>query len=42
MATTHRTMTDKITRRAVPPGKPRSPYDDLLNGVAQGQPMGVA
>jgi hypothetical protein len=41
MATVHRTTTEEIAQLAVPPDKPRSPYDDLLDDVAQGQPMRV-
>ena len=41
MVTVHRTTTEEIAQLAVPPDKPRSPYDDLLNEVAQGQPMRV-
>ena len=32
---------EEIAQRAVPPDKPRSPYDDLLDAVALGQPMRV-
>jgi len=41
MVTVHRTTTEEIAQLAVPPDKPRSPYDDLLDAVAQGQPMRV-
>jgi len=41
MVTIHRTTTEEIAQLAVPPDKPRSPYDDLLDDVAQGQPMRV-
>jgi len=41
MVTVHRTTTEEIAQLAVPPDKPRSPYDDLLDEVAQGQPMRV-
>jgi len=41
MVTVHRTTTEEIAQLAVPPDKPRSPYDDLLDDVAQGQPMRV-
>jgi len=39
--TVHRTTKDEIAHLAVPPDKPRSPYDALLDDVAQGQPMRV-
>jgi len=41
MVTVHRTTTEEIAQLAAPPDKPRSPYDDLLDAVAQGQPMRV-
>ena len=41
MVTVHRTTTEEIAQLAVPLNKPRSPYDDLLDEVAQGQPMRV-
>jgi hypothetical protein len=41
MVTIHRTTTEEIAQLAVQPDKPRSPYDDLLDTVAQGQPMRV-
>jgi len=41
MVTIHRTTTDEIAQLAVQQDKPRSPYDDLLDEVAQGQPMRV-
>jgi len=41
MVTIHRATKDEIARLAVPADKPRSPYDDLLDDVAQGQPMRV-
>jgi len=41
MVTVHRTTTEEIAQLAVPPDKPRSPYDDLLDDVAQGQSMRV-
>ncbi len=41
MVTIHRTTNDEIAQLAVQPDKPRSPYDDLLDQVAQGQPMRV-
>ncbi len=36
MVTIHRTTTEEIAHLAVQPDKPRSPYDDLLDAVAQG------
>lgn len=41
MVTIHRTTRDEIAQLAVPSDRPRSPYDDLLDDVAQGQPMRV-
>jgi len=41
MVTIHRTTKDEITQLAVQPDKPRSPYDDLLDDVAQGQAMRI-
>lgn len=41
MVTIHRTTKDEIAQLSVPLDKPRSPYDDLLDDVAQGQPMRV-
>ncbi len=41
MVTVHRTTKEEIAQLAVQPDKPRSPYDDLLDEVAQGQPMRV-
>ncbi len=41
MVTVHRTTTEEIAQLAVAPDKPRSPYDDLLDDVAQGLPMRV-
>lgn len=41
MVIVHRTTKEEITQLAVQPNKPRSPYDDLLDEVAQGQPMCV-
>ncbi len=41
MVTIHPTTTDEIAQLAVQQDKPRSPYDDLLDAVAQGQPMRV-
>ena len=41
MVTIHRTTKEEITQLAVALDKPRSPYDDLLDDVAQGQPMRV-
>jgi len=41
MVTVHRTTKDEIAQLALQPDKPRSPYDDLLDEVAQGQPMRV-
>ncbi len=41
MVTIHRTTKDEIAQLAVQPDKPRSPYDALLDEVAQGQPMRV-
>jgi hypothetical protein len=41
MVTVHRTTQEEIAQLAVPADKPRSPYDDLLDDVAQGQPMRV-
>ncbi len=37
----HHHTTEEIAQLAVQPDKPRSPYDDLLDDVAQGQPMRV-
>ncbi len=39
--TVHRTTKDEIAHLALQPDKPRSPYDDLLDDVVQGQPMRV-
>jgi hypothetical protein len=41
MVTIHHTTKDELAQLAVQPDKPRSPYDDLLDQVAQGQPMRV-
>ncbi len=41
MVTIHRMTKDEIVQLAVQPDKPRSPYDDLLDEVAQCQPMRV-
>jgi hypothetical protein len=41
VVTIHPTTEDEIAQLAVHPDKPRSPYDDLLDDVAQGQPMRV-
>ncbi len=41
MVTVHRTTKEEIAQLAVPADKPRSPYDDLLDDVAQGQLMRV-
>ncbi len=41
MVAIRRTTKDEIAQLAVQPDKPRSPYDDLLDEVAQGQPMRV-
>ncbi len=41
MVTIHPTTTGEIAQLAVQQDKPRSPYDDLLDAVAQGQPMRV-
>ncbi len=41
MVTIHRATKDEIAQLAVQPDKPRFPYDDLLDEVAQGQPMRV-
>ncbi len=41
MVTIHRATKDEIAQLAVQPDKLRSPYDDLLDAVAQGQPMRV-
>jgi len=41
MVTVHRTTREEIVQLAVQQDKPRSPYDDLLDAVAQGQPMRV-
>jgi len=41
MVTVHRTTKEEIVQLAVQQDKPCSPYDDLLDDVAQGQPMRV-
>jgi len=41
MVTVHCTTPEEIAQLAAQPDKPRSPYDDLLDSVAQGQPMRV-
>jgi len=41
VTTVHSTTLEEIKKLAVQQGKPRSPYDDLLDAVAQGQPMRI-
>ncbi len=41
MVTIHRTTAEEIAQLAAHLDKHRSPYDDLLDTVAQGQPMRI-
>ncbi len=41
MVTIHRTTPEEIAQISLQPDKPRSPYADLLDQVAQGQSMRV-